>query len=232
MTTHFTTSERRATGWSALIGVALCLGGIALYFVYSGPPPLENVLVRNLVMVATFIAFLVFAVGLSRMLRSARGGDAGMAGQVSIAALLTYIGITLVSMSLEVGTSLQYPDGSLDPTVDGPLSASMVMLHGPIARALVATFLIGLVVALAGRSYFSSRVLTGSVVVAIVNLAMIPSVFNGMDAANAYASNGWGSVASMGAINMIWFAVIGRAVLHTKSPAQPRSSHEPVASVV
>ena len=46
------------------------------YLVYSGPPPVANVLGRNLITVVTFTGFLIFAVGLSRLLRSARGGDA------------------------------------------------------------------------------------------------------------------------------------------------------------
>lgn len=209
----FTHSERRITGWAALLGGALSLVMIGLYFVYSGPPPESNVLSRNLITVATFTAFLVFAVGLGRMLRSEGDGDAGMAGQLATTALLTYVAVTLVATSLEVGTSLQHPDGSLDPTVDGPLAAGMVLLHGPIARVLVATFLLALTGALAGRDCFPRWVQRGSVVLAIVNLALVPSLFFGMDAAQFYAANGWGAVASIGVVNMIWFAVLSRAVL-------------------
>jgi hypothetical protein len=210
-----TRTDRRITGAAAVIGGLLSLVMVALYFVYSGPPPQSNVLTRNLITVATFTAFLVFAVGLGRLLRTDGDGDAGMAGELAVAALRTYVTVTLVATSLEVGTSLQFPDGSLDPTVDGPLAAGMVLLHGPIARVLVATFLIGLASTGFARRHFSRRVRTGSVVLAVVNLALIPSLFFGMDAANFYASNGWGAVASIGAINVIWFAVLGRAILRS-----------------
>jgi len=213
-------TERRITGWAALVGGLLSLVMVGLYFVYSGPPPSSNVLSRNLITLATFTAFLVFAVGLGRLLREPNG-DAGLAGDLAVTALRTYVTITLVATSLEVGTSLQYPDGHLDPTVDGPLAAGMVMLHGPIARVLVAVFLLALAVTPTARHYFSRRILRGSVVLALVNLALVPSLFFGMDAADFYAANGWGAVASIGAVNVIWFAALGRSVLRTpkRSPA-------------
>ncbi|HJQ05089.1 MAG TPA: hypothetical protein VJ872_06575 [Nocardioides sp.] len=207
-------TDRLVTGWSAVAGGALSLAMVALYFVYSGPPPEANVLSRNLITLATFTAFLVFAVGLGRLLRS-EAGDAGLTGELATAALRTYVVVTLVAASLEVGTSLQHPDGSLDPTVDGPLAAGMVLLHGPVARVLVAAFLTGLATAPAAARLFSSRVRRGSIALAALNLAMVPSLFFGMHAASFYASNGWGSVASMGAINVIWFVVLGRAVLRS-----------------
>ena len=205
-------TERRVTGWAALCGGLLSLVMVGLYFVYSGPPPSSNVLLRNLITLATFTAFLVFSVGLGRLLRQP-AGDAGLAGELAVTALRLYIAVTLVATSLEVGTTLQHPDSGLDPTVDGPLAAGMAMLHGPIARVLVAVFLLGLATAPNAGAYFSRRVLTGSIVLALVNLALVPSLFFGMDAAYFYAANGWASVASIGALNVIWFAVLGRSVL-------------------
>lgn len=225
-----TRADRRITGGAAVFGGLLSLVMVALYFVYSGPPPQSNVLSRNLITVATFTAFLVFAVGLNRLFRSHGAGDAGMAGELAVAALKTYVTVTFVATSLEVGTALQFPDGSLDPTVDGPLAAGMTLLHGPIARVLVATFLLGLASTPLAREHFSRRVRTGSIVLGVVNLALIPSLFFGMDAANFYAANGWGAVASIGAINVIWFAVIGRAILRMKDQATVSQSERTVAT--
>ena len=208
-----TLTDRRITGGAAVAGGLLSLVMVALYFVYSGPPPESNVLSRNLITVATFTAFLVFAVGLGRLLRGEDDGDAGLAGEIAVAALRTYVTVTFVATSLEVGTSLQHPDGSLDPTVDGPLAAGMALLHGPIARVLVATFLIALACTPLARHRFSGRVRKGSVILALVNLALVTSLFFGMDAAQFYAANGWGAVASIGALNVIWFAFLGGAIL-------------------
>ncbi|HEY3688625.1 MAG TPA: hypothetical protein VGL93_36640 [Streptosporangiaceae bacterium] len=226
----FTSSNRIVTGLSGLLGGLLSVLMVGLYFVYSGPPPASNVLARNLITVVTFAGFLIFAVGLQRMLRAAGRGDPGMAGSIATTALLTYVAVTLVSASLEVGTSLQFPDGSKDPTFFGPLAAGMTLLHGPIARILVATFLIALTVAAAGPRALPRPVLVGNVILGIVNIALIPSLFFGMDPANFYAANGWGAVASIGAINVIWFAVLGASVLRARIvPAEPRASAQAIA---
>jgi hypothetical protein len=170
--------------------------------------------------VATFAGFMIFAVGLHRLLSFARGGDAGLAGSIAVTSLLVYVTVTLVSTSLEVGTSLQFPDGSKDPTLDGPLAAGMVLLHGPIARVLIATYLIALTAAVARRRVLPRGVQVGNVVIAVVNLAQIPSVFFGMNAAFIYAANGWGSVASIGALNVIWFAIIGGCICRSRGPSE------------
>lgn len=217
---EFTSTHRRVTGACGLAGGVLSLLMVGLYFVYSGPPPESNVLNRNLITVATFAAFLIFAVGLARLLRSAGGGDAGMSGSIAITALLTYIAVTLVATSLEVGTALQYPDGTKDPTVDGPLAAGMALLHGPVARVLVAMFLIALTIA-AGR-LLPRWVLKGNIVLALINLAMVPSLYFGMNPEHFYAANGWGTTASIGAVNVIWLAILGGAVL--RLPDTPRAT--------
>ena len=49
---------------------------------------------------------------------------------------------------LETGVALQYPDGSKDPTIDGALANGMVLLHGPIARCLMAALLMALAISM------------------------------------------------------------------------------------
>lgn len=215
--TEISKSDRITTGLSGLCSGVLSILMVGLYFVYDGAPPPENVLGRNLITVTTFIGFLIFAAGLARLLRQSRDGDAGLSGSVAVTALLTYVTVTLVSASLEVGTSLWKPDAGMDPTVDGPLAASMVLLHGPIARGLVATFLIALTVSAARTGLLRRWVLTGNIVLALINLALVPSLFFGMNAAEFYAANGWGAVASIGAINVIWFATLGGAILRSRA---------------
>jgi hypothetical protein len=63
-----TRTDRKLTGSRALLTGALSLVMIPLYFVHAGPPPAGNVLVRNLLTVVIFTAFLVFVTGTRRML--------------------------------------------------------------------------------------------------------------------------------------------------------------------
>ena len=211
----FDRTDRLVTGLCGLVGAVLSVAMVGLYFVYAGPPPLANVLSRTLLAVTTFTLFLIFAVGLHRMLAAARRGDPGLSGAVCTTALTSYVVVTLVSASVEAGTSLWHPDGSMDPTVDGPLSAATVLLHGPIARLLVAMFLVALSIAARG-GILPGWVRVGNAVLALANLALVPSLFFGMDPAHFYAANGWGSTASIGAVNVIWFGVISVAVLRSR----------------
>ncbi|ADD39895.1 hypothetical protein [Stackebrandtia nassauensis] len=213
-------SDRITTGLAGLLSGVLSILMVGLYFVYDGAPPPENVLGRNLITVTTFIGFLIFGAGLARLLRQARGGDAGLSGSIAVTSLLTYVAVTLVSASLEVGTSLWKPNSDMDPTVDGPLAAGMVLLHGPIARGLVAAFLITLTISAARTGLLRRWVLTGNIILALTNLALVPSLFFGMNAANFYAANGWGAVASIGLINVIWFATLGGALLRSRAARQ------------
>lgn len=199
--------DRKISGICATLVGALSLLMVPLYFVYSGPPPADNVLSRNLVTVAVFTVFLIFTTALRRVL----GG--GLASDIASMAGLVYASMTLVAASLETGVALQYPDGSKDPTIDGPLANGMALLHGPIARALVVTFLVALAIEIHRSGVLPSWVRTGSVVLAVANLAFVPSLFFGMNPENFYAANGWGSTASLGMVNMLWIGAIGVALL-------------------
>ncbi|MGA9101655.1 hypothetical protein, partial [Aeromicrobium sp.] len=198
--TAFTAADRSLTGTCGVLVAALSLIMVPLYFVYSGPPPANNVLTRNLITVLVFVLFLVFTVGLRRLL----GRRAGLVGDITLASGLVYAAMTLVAASLETGVVLQHPDGTLDPTIDGPLANGMALLHGPIARFLIATFLITLAVSVRRTGALPRWVANGSLLLAAVNLAFVPSLFFGMDPANFYAANGWGSTASIGAVFMLW----------------------------
>ncbi len=208
---------RSFTGWCAILVAVLSFVMVPLYFVYSGPPPSSNVLTRNLFTVATFTLFIVFAVGLRRLLGSA----AALAGDIALFAATTYAAMTLVAASLETGVALQYPDGSKDPTIDGPLANGMALLHGPIARFLVASLFIALVVAMRRSDVLPRWVATGSLLLSVLNLAFVPSLYFGMDPTHFYAANGWGSTASLGAVNMLWIGAIGVAILRHQPAIGP-----------
>lgn len=202
-----------------MLVAALSLIMVPLYFVYSGPPPANNVLTRNLITVLVFVLFLVFTVGLRRLL----GRRAGLVGDITLASGLVYAAMTLVAASLETGVVLQHPDGTLDPTIDGPLANGMALLHGPIARFLIATFLITLAVSVRRTGTLPRWVANGSLLLAAVNLAFVPSLFFGMDPANFYAANGWGSTASIGAVFMLWTGAVGLAVLRDRRTKKVRA---------
>lgn len=207
--------DRKISGIAAIAAAALSLVMVPLYFVYSDAPPADNVLTRNLVTAITFTVFLVFASGLKRVF----GG--GFAGDIASTVGVVYATVTLVAASLETGVALEFPDGSKDPTIDGPLANGMALLHGPIARLLIAALLFAVAAEIVRSAVLPSWVRTGSIVLGVVNLAFIPSLFCGMDPKNFYAANGWGSTASIGMINMLWVGAIGIALVRDGSTGVP-----------
>jgi hypothetical protein len=208
-------SDARLANRAGLTVGALSVLLVALYFVYSGPPPAWNVLSRSLLTLVIVAALTVFGVGLARLLPVDGRGRRTVAGQLSIVSLLTYGAVILFATSLEAGTPLAYPDKAMDPTTDGPLAAAMALAHGPIAHLWIAMFFLGLVVAVsrsAAPRIVPGWTVRGSVVVAVINLLAVPSLYFGMDASNFYAVNGWGADALVGLITLVWVGFIGLGI--------------------
>ena len=185
---------RRITGIS---GVAIGAGGILalpLYFMYSGPPPAWNVFTRDLVNLITCAFLIVFIAGFSHLLRRADAAYEWMASLVYAAGML-FVAVALVAISLEAGVMFGAPDGGVDPTIDGPLAEGNILIHGSIKRMLTAVLLLP-----AGYAVLRTRMLPGwlggtAYVIALFNLAFVPSMYFGKDAARSYSAIGWGNSA-------------------------------------
>ncbi|MFF9172384.1 MULTISPECIES: hypothetical protein [unclassified Streptomyces] len=196
---------------------ALSVPMVALYFVYSGPPPQWNVLTRSLLTLVIMAVLTAFGVALARLLPRDDTGRRTIVGQLSIVSLLTYVAVILFATSLEAGTPLAFPDRGMDPTTDGPLAAAMALAHGPIAHLWIAMFFLGFARAAQQSTAAASPVvprwtLRGAVVVGAINLLAIPSLYFGMDATHFYAVNGWGADALVGLITLVWIGLIGLGI--------------------
>ncbi|MGW5048285.1 hypothetical protein [Streptomyces griseoluteus] len=204
-------------GRAGMAVAALSVPMVALYFVYSGPPPEWNVLTRSLLTLVTMAVLTVFGVALARLLPRDDTGRRTLVGQLTVVALLTYVAVILFAASLEAGTPLAFPDRGMDPTTDGPLAAAMALAHGPIAHLWIAMFFLGF--ARAARQFTTAAspvvprwALRGAVVVAVVNLLAVPSLYFGMDATHFYAVNGWGADALVGLITLVWVGFLGLGI--------------------
>ncbi|MFE6062098.1 hypothetical protein [Streptomyces sp. NPDC056431] len=217
---------RRLMSVCGIAAGLLAAVGVPLYFVYSGAPPASNVLARILLNILTCGALLVFLTGLRHLIRTAGAGYEWLASLV-FGSGLAYVVATLVAASIEAGTVLEHPDGTLDPTVDGTLAHANMLLHGSVARLLTAILL-----AAAGYAILRSGVLprwTGRLAhsVALVNIAFVPSLFFGTDAADFYSAVGWGNTALTAALVVYWALAVGIAVRprssrHRPTPTPPR----------
>jgi hypothetical protein len=203
------------TGVCGILTGALALAVVPLYFIYSGPPPTWNVLTRTLLSIPMLVALLVFFTGVRHLIRAVGSGYDMLAALV-YGTGAAYVAVTLVSESMEAGVPLYTKSGALDPTVDGPLAAGMVLIHGPIARVLMAVTLIGIAYAASRTTVLPRWVTVTGYLLAAINLAFIPSLYFGMNPAHFYAANGWGSTASISSVFFYWVAAVGIAIVRRR----------------
>lgn len=219
-------SLRKFTGVSGVAAGILAILVAPLYFIYDGPPPAWNVLTRTLLSVVMLVVLMGFLVGIRQLMRTASRGHDGLAS-LAHGAGMVYVAVTLVSASMEAGVPLYTPDGALDPTIDGPLAAAEVLIHGPIARILSIVILVTIGYAVSRTNFLPRWVTISAYIIAALNLAFIPSLYFGMNPANFYAANGWGSTASISSVMFYWCLAVGVAVLRrrevTVAPAMARS---------
>ncbi|MFJ3963568.1 hypothetical protein [Streptomyces sp. NPDC090036] len=216
----------RLMGLCGISAGALAAVAVPLYFVHPGPAPAGNVLARILLNLLTCAALLGFLAGLRHVIRGA-GPAFDWPATVVFGAGLAYVTVTLVAASVEAGIVLENPGGSLDPTVDGPLAHANMLLHGSAARLLTAVLL-----AAAGYAILRAGILprwTGYTAhaIAAVNLAFVPSLFFGTDAADFYSAVGWGNTALTAALLVYWACAVGVALLRRTPRAGLRAASRP-----
>lgn len=203
---------RKATGWSGVLFGIGTFAAVPLYFVHSGPPPAANVLTRNLITLIMMGLLLVFFASLSHLIRRARA-DTEWLGSLIYGAALLFICMTLVATAMESGVVFLAPNGTMDPTTDGPLAAANVLIHGSIKRLLTALILLPAGYALLRTSVLPRWTGWAAYAVAFCNLAFVPSLYFGTDVTKFYSAHGWGNAALAGSLIGYWVLAAGIAAL-------------------
>jgi hypothetical protein len=218
-----TPSVLRISGLAGVLVGVLGLVTVPLYFIYSGPPPAWNVLTRNLVTLLAVAGVLVFMSGFRHLLRTA-GAGLEWPADLAYGCSLVYAALVLVAASLETGPAIADPGDRIDPTTTGPLAAGDILLHGSANRTVVAVLMLA-----AGFAIVRSRVLPRWVgviafVVAAANVACIPSLFFGPDAARFYSALGWGNSALTASLICYWTGLGGIAMMRAGRRPLPAAS--------
>jgi hypothetical protein len=209
---------RILTGWAGIFTTLTVLCCVPLYFVYAGAPPVWNVLTRNLIGLFSCAGLLVFFAGFSHLARRAAPA-AEFPAQLMAGAAYIFIALSFVATSLETGVVFGAPGSGLDPTIDGPLAHANMLTHGPIKRLLTAIFLIA-----GGVAAFKARLLPAwtrwlGYLIALANLAFVPSLYFGTDPTKFYAVHSWGNAALTGSLMTYWVLFAGIALLLRKPSA-------------
>lgn len=216
------TGQRRVTALAGITVFATTIASVVLYFVHAGPPSVHNVLTRSFAGLLTFGALVVFMAGLNELIRTSEA-PAHFALSVGQAAGLLFIGIGLVALSHEAGVVFNTPNGSIDPTTDGPLAAANILPHGSITRLLTALYLISMSRAVIRSGQFPRWIGALGYVIAAVNIVFVPALFFGTDVTRFYSAHGWGNSALTGSL-IIWWVLAVSVHLLRWTPDARRTS--------
>ncbi len=231
---------RRWTGAFGLAVVVLLLIEFPLRVALGVPPLLQdaaryadfvsrtNGFKLSIILIDMFMmaCILVFLAGFRHLIRKARE-DAEWVATLIFGTGLVLVAITLVADSMEGGTALDTVAGRADPTAITALTEGYLLLFGSIGCILFA-----LLSAAAGYATLLTSVLprwTGwlSYAVAILNLAAIPSIYGGTDAAGFYTAAGWGVAVIATFPWLIWALIVSILLIRSReAKAEMLREHE------
>lgn len=202
---------RRFTGALGLTASVVLLLQVPFYFVYSGARPDSNILTRILISMCGSALLIPFLTGLRQLLREARPESEWLA-TASLTAALIWLTLGLVGQSMEAGTAIA-TEAPIDPTVQGPLAAGQFLLWGSMGRLMCGLFL-----ASAGLALLNTRILPRWIAllawaVSAINLAFVPSLYFGGDAARFYSAVGWGTTATASSLVLCWIMAASLVLL-------------------
>jgi hypothetical protein len=206
-------STRRLVGLFGIIASALIIAVVPLYFIYTGAPPDWNILTRSLVGIVGCTFFIVFFTGLNQLVRVV-DPESGWLGSFSQMAGVIWVVIVFVPQSMEVGAAISV-DHDIDTTTEGPFAAAQYLLQGGVSRLMMALFLIAFGILVVRLDLLPRWVGRSAFVLAVINLAFLPAVYFGDDAADFYSAQGWGTTASMGALWGVWILAVSISLLRS-----------------
>jgi hypothetical protein len=194
--------------WTGVFGIgvfALGMTVLPLYFIYSGPPPIWNILTRTLVNMFACIGLIGFSIGFKSIIIKSNS-DFEWLSTFIYSIGLAYAIITFVADSIQVG-SVWVSNNSIDPTLVGAGGEGALLIYGPIDRLLIAVFLIACGSAIVKTGILPVWTSWLAWIVSIFQIALIPSIFFMTEPSNFYSANGW-NIPVAGGLFMIWVLVV------------------------
>jgi hypothetical protein len=204
------TVTRRYVGLFGIIASLFIAVQVPLYFLYSGAPPDWNILTRSLIGVTGCTFFVVYFIGLRQLIVKVSPAHDWLGTVVQMAGLL-WVAMVFVPQSMEVGAAISVGH-DIDTTTTGPFAAAQYLMQGGISRLLMGLFLIAFGITVLRLDLLPRWVGRSAFVVAAINLAFLPAVYFGDDAADFYSAQGWGTTASMGALWSVWTLAVSISI--------------------
>ncbi|HEY2672791.1 MAG TPA: hypothetical protein VGJ07_20790 [Rugosimonospora sp.] len=206
-------TTRRYTGLFGIIASVLITVQVPLYFLYSGAPPDWNILTRSLIGIVGCTFFIVYFIGLRQLIHQINPGYDWTGTVVQMTGLL-WVVVVFIPQAMEAGAAISV-DHDIDTTTEGPFAPAQYLLQGAVSRLLMALFLIALGITISRLGFLPAWVGRSAYVLAAINLAFVPALYFGDDAADFYSAQGWGTTATMGALWSLWTLAVSISTLRS-----------------
>src|SRR5579872_6084061 len=206
-------SLRRSTGIFGLVATLISLVQLPLYFMYDGAPPQWDILTRVMVSIIGSALLIVFLSGFRLVIRQA-SWEMEWASTLALVSGLMWLTFSFVAQSMEAGTAI-VSKVPIDPTVDGVLAPGQFLLFGSIGRLMTTLFLSASGFAILRGRLMPPWLCRLAWVVAVVNLAFVPAMFFGPDAAQFYSAVGWGTTATAPCLVLCWILIVSIVLIRT-----------------
>lgn len=203
------------TGIFGVLSFIMTQVSIVLYFMYSGEPPIWNVLLRSLITAIYLIFILVFFAGFKHIIKR-NNDNYHWLTTLLFSAASVFITTNLIAHSLEAGAVFNPAGVAVDATQDGLLAQANYLLYGSFGRIITAAFMFPV-----GIITFRTKLLplwTGwmAYIIAVINVAFIPSAFFGTNAGDFYSAVGWGNSALAASLFTYWILAISILLLKNR----------------
>ena len=208
-------SLRRFTGLFGMAATLLVAAQLPLYFLYEGAPPTWCILTRILLSMIGTTVLIVFHAGFRQVVRTSRP-DLDLVATIGFAAGLMWLVFSMVAQSMEAGATI-VATRPIDPTVEGPLAPGQFLLYGSIGRLMTSLFLIAAGFAIRHTRFLPDWIGLAAWVVALCNLAFVPSLYFGSNAAQFYSAVGWGTTATAPMLAVCWIFIASVSLFRSPS---------------
>lgn len=211
----------RVTGISGLVMYILVLAEIPLYFVYTptaaGTPPMHIILLRILIDLFICVGLIGFFSGLRSIIAQSIPGFEGL-GTFIFSCGLVFSAVAFVADSIQAGGAWLANGGPVNPTFVGQGADGALLIYGPINRLLTASILIAGSTLISKTGLFPKWTAVIGLVIAIYNLAFIPTLFFMTTPLDFYSVNGWNIPIAAG-LFFLWIFILSIFLIRRKADA-------------
>ena len=188
---------------------------VMLYFMYGGVPPIWNVLLRTLFSMIGLVSVLIFFSGFQYVIKSFNKNYEWVATLI-YSNVCIYLTTNFVAHSLEAGSVLNPKGVDVDATQDGILAQGNYLLYGSIGRILTATYMMAIGILTIRTRVFPLWSGWVAIIIAMINIAFIPSMFFGTNTGDFYSAVGWGNSAFAASLYAFYVLIMSIIMLKNK----------------